>query len=438
MKQERENNNYLNENYILLESDDNIKEMDSRFNEIGLISNSQQITEKEYWYELHDIFNILKAKIDTKTVNIVLPEPLLWDEKNKQSLKQTLSLECAKLKNSNNKKATVVPVNLGNSHWTSLIITKDQEGGLIFNYNNPDGTPINRNLKEMLEQLDPTAPIIDFVTKQQWNDYDCGAITIDNLVKIVNGEPIKSNLDKNSSENYAAQLRKEHAELITMQQQIERDQKQNLPEVEQPNQQNIPIETTETTYQKERQKANSLEKQDVNQPDNPSRKQEEKGTDNKIGQFFSNIGNKISQIVSNTPNKISSFFNVIAKRFVQSINDTVDKIKKNPIKSAVIGAGMLFTLPYSVLAAGVVLVGKTVKDVIVPPKQTIKNPQNLQQQNKQQNQEQKNESKQQQQQNQQRQQYQNFRKNTSIKPQNFSPAPPVRPNIRKNNNQLSH
>ncbi|XVN43429.1 MAG: Ulp1 family isopeptidase [Candidatus Rickettsia vulgarisii] len=120
----------------------------------------------------------MRDKIDTKAVDIVLPEPLLWNEKNKQSLKNTLNIEYTKLKSNNNKKSAIIPINLGNAHWVSLIITKSRANDLIFTYNNPDGSPINPNLKSFLQQVAPEAPITDLETKQQWNDYDCGPIVV--------------------------------------------------------------------------------------------------------------------------------------------------------------------------------------------------------------------------------------------------------------------
>lgn len=61
-------------------------------------------------------FNVLRDKVDTRTVDIIFPEPLLWNEKNKQSLKDTLTTECIRLKSNNDKKSAIIPINLGNFH----------------------------------------------------------------------------------------------------------------------------------------------------------------------------------------------------------------------------------------------------------------------------------------------------------------------------------
>lgn len=84
----------------------------------------------------------------------------------------------------------------------------------------------------------------------------------------------------------------------------------------------------------------------------------EKYPNNKAVKFLDNIGNKVTQA-----------YEAIGDRAVQSIKDIGVQIKNNPGKAAAVGAIILFTLPYSAVAAGVVLAGKVVKDVIVPPKQ---------------------------------------------------------------------
>lgn len=90
---------------------------------------------------------------------------------------------------------------------------------------------------------------------------------------------------------------------------------------------------------------------------------------------------KLAQFLRNTDKKITQFFDILDNRAKQSFTDIKTKISRNPIKSAAIGVVILFTLPYSAVAAGVVLAGKIIKDIVIPSKQTVKNPQSLQQQN---------------------------------------------------------
>lgn len=74
MAKGQKNNNYLNENHELFEDINKIKRIDSYYKSIGLTSNPQQILEqRDYWYYQHDIFNILRGKVDIGAVDIMVP-----------------------------------------------------------------------------------------------------------------------------------------------------------------------------------------------------------------------------------------------------------------------------------------------------------------------------------------------------------------------------
>lgn len=134
--------------------------------------------------------------------------------------------------------AAVIPLNLGNNHWVSLTIRA--EGNIIRAiYNDPLGNELSLTNRGILENAIAQAiqrifnednininfnRIIDLELEQQTNGYDCGPITVNNLVRLAlaenidysNAEAIILGANLITYDNQDQNIRQRHSEILLM------------------------------------------------------------------------------------------------------------------------------------------------------------------------------------------------------------------------------
>ncbi|WP_341754101.1 Ulp1 family isopeptidase [Candidatus Tisiphia endosymbiont of Dioctria rufipes] len=170
-----------------------------------------KLTKLDYLYDEDDIGNVLKASVDQTKVSIITHASIGEESLLKDTLYKAVYSDLIV----DNKEAVIIPLNTGHEHWVSLAITKDNEGGIVFTYNDPMGTDIDTrvDLVDMVKKVCPDAKIVDLHTEQQQNDKDCGAFVVDNLIKMVKGEAI---LTTEESKNIGTTLRQTHAKTMDL------------------------------------------------------------------------------------------------------------------------------------------------------------------------------------------------------------------------------
>ncbi len=170
-----------------------------------------KLTKLDYLYDEDDIGNVLKASVDQTKVSIITHASIGEESLLKETLYKAVYSDLIV----DNKEAVIIPLNTGHEHWVSLAITKDNEGGIVFTYNDPMGTDIDTrvDLVDMVKKVCPDAKIVDLHTEQQQNDKDCGAFVVDNLIKMAKGEAI---LTTEESKNIGTTLRQAHAKTMDL------------------------------------------------------------------------------------------------------------------------------------------------------------------------------------------------------------------------------
>ncbi len=87
-------------------------------------------------------------------------------------------------------KPALIPVNLGNNHWTALAIRKITDGKLIVFYNDSFGSNVGGENSESgkylaaIREIVADAEIIDLQVRQQNDGSSCGAFTAENLIAL--------------------------------------------------------------------------------------------------------------------------------------------------------------------------------------------------------------------------------------------------------------
>lgn len=181
------------------------------------------VKKPEYWYEGYQIQYLLEESLNKKDFSVQTPislnqninSALVPDEQKPENVLKTSISEITE----GNKKAAVIPIEMGYGHWTALIATydaKDKQVILTFNDSldnsiNYDGQKLPKLIDQALGNLPNKPIIIDEQTKQQNNQSDCGVFTVDNAVRIANGQPI---LTTEQTNNKGPELRKQHAEIL--------------------------------------------------------------------------------------------------------------------------------------------------------------------------------------------------------------------------------
>jgi hypothetical protein len=180
-------------------------------------SQSNSIKQPDYLYEDRDIEALLKLSLNQDKILI---QPVLSLAPSYREILSGTMLETIMSIEGGGKDAAVMPLETGGKHWVCLAVTKDEDGKMVFTYNDPIGTPISarQDLVKMIGEMAPHAKIVDLHTKQQQNNVDCGPFVVDNLVKMATGQPI---LDTQQSQNAGARLRAEHSLAISANQSSE-------------------------------------------------------------------------------------------------------------------------------------------------------------------------------------------------------------------------
>ncbi|WP_341751560.1 Ulp1 family isopeptidase [Candidatus Tisiphia endosymbiont of Piscicola geometra] len=190
------------------------REVSTRQNNVEhSLSEGSKLTKLDYLYNEDDIGNLLKASVDQTKVSIVNHASIGEESLLKDTLYKAVYSDLIV----DNKEAVIIPLNTGHEHWVSLAITKDQEGAIVFTYNDPKGTDIytRADLVDMLKEVCPDAKIVDLQTEQQPNDKDCGVFVVDNLINMAKGKAI---LSAEESKNIGTTLRQAHAKTIDLEQ----------------------------------------------------------------------------------------------------------------------------------------------------------------------------------------------------------------------------
>ncbi len=173
------------------------------------------------WYTGDQINNLLNQLL-TENIRIIAPIPLANNSALINNIQTALN---------NLQTAAVLPFNLNNNHWVGLVLRRDVNGVIRAIYNDPMGNELtneNRNLLEYyLRMYNGHNPIeiIDLNLAQQTNGYDCGPITVNNLVRLALAENIDFSSRETiiqearliSAETQDENLRQRHCEILLMQ-----------------------------------------------------------------------------------------------------------------------------------------------------------------------------------------------------------------------------
>lgn len=173
------------------------------------IPQAHLLKQKDYLYTEDDIAVVLKHSIKPDTV-IIKHASLTELDLLKDTLRNTIFSDLIV----NGNKSVVIPLNTGNEHWVSMVITHNKDNdALTFIYNDPLGAPIEKRpeLLKMIKEIVPEARILDLKTLQQLNNTDCGPFMVDNLIKLAAGGNILSTVVAKSAPQI---LRDNHADIV--------------------------------------------------------------------------------------------------------------------------------------------------------------------------------------------------------------------------------
>ena len=92
----------------------------------------------------------------------------------------------------------VMPIHLHGNHWTGAMFRQNADGNLQVIYVDPTGEGVESNVNAQwlvatINKLASNAQIIDLQFEQQFNDYDCGRFTVNNLARLAQAD--FSNID---------------------------------------------------------------------------------------------------------------------------------------------------------------------------------------------------------------------------------------------------
>lgn len=124
--------------------------------------------------------------------------------------------------------SAVIPIHLHGNHWAAAIVRRQVDGIIQVIYNDSMGNSIQAEhngatFVEIIQEIAPTANIIDLRLKQQHNSNDCGPFTVDNLIKLVRAvgldnlsrdKIIEKHLLVMPRDGSAIDIRREHSEIL--------------------------------------------------------------------------------------------------------------------------------------------------------------------------------------------------------------------------------
>lgn len=110
-----------------------------------------KLTKLDYLYDEDDIGNVFKASVDHTKVSIITHASIGEESLLKATLYKAVYSDLIV----DNKEAVIIPLNTGHEHWVSLAITKDNDGGIVFTYNDPMATDIDTrvDLVDMVQKV---------------------------------------------------------------------------------------------------------------------------------------------------------------------------------------------------------------------------------------------------------------------------------------------
>lgn len=158
-----------------------------------MLMNLNRQTTGDLWYTGDQINQLLHHYLDNNDeVTIIAPTTLANTDVLRNNIRVAIDYN----------DTAVFPLNLNDNHWVGLVL-RYNSGVLQAIYNDPFGTALSFRHRQILEALinqylaeynqnyDSKIEfngIIDLRYRQQTNGYDCGAITVDNLVQLATTE----------------------------------------------------------------------------------------------------------------------------------------------------------------------------------------------------------------------------------------------------------
>ena len=142
----------------------------------------------DYWYEDSDINKLLTTQLGDRAV--IVPAISNSQEFIHSALANTLLKITPK-------KPAVIPINLGENHWASMVVHRNEDDNLVVFFNDSLGSPINlskssesgKYIAAINELSNNTAVVMDLQMKQQSDGVSCGPFTTENLVALASLKP---------------------------------------------------------------------------------------------------------------------------------------------------------------------------------------------------------------------------------------------------------
>ena len=162
------------------------------------------------WYSATQINNILEHKL-TGQDNIVSRKAIPVDENFNDAIKEAQEL-------AKEGKAVLMPLNINGNHWVSGVMKTDKndKDKFQFFYNDSLGNEIDSKVKDEMNKLG--IGITDLRAPQQKDGYNCGPLTIHNLLQMGDVDnfaekELREKLLTSSSSLNFQEMRKDHSSL---------------------------------------------------------------------------------------------------------------------------------------------------------------------------------------------------------------------------------
>ena len=115
-------------------------------------------------------------------------------------------------------KTVLMPININGNHWVGGMMKKGGDGKLKFFYNDSIGNKMGSDMSEEINLAVAEIEIIDLKERQQNDNYNCGPLTIHNLLEMskaesLEEEELKKRLLKSARDLDLQRLRKNHSGL---------------------------------------------------------------------------------------------------------------------------------------------------------------------------------------------------------------------------------